>query len=126
MATYSKTRLGNINTETYAIYQALKNPQTPIGAKLAGLTALIYLFLPFDIITDLLPIIGWADDFVICFVLTKIAASLVPAEIMAESRLIAEKRGKNIMRIIFIAFGLMAIISLLLMAVVIKAIAGLF
>lgn len=126
MAKISKLRLGNINTETYAIFQALKHPKTPIVAKLVGLLTLVYLFVPFDIITDVIPIIGWADDFVICFFLTKTAGSMVPAEIMAESRIIAQKRGKSIRNILFAIIGLMVIISITLMFILIRLMAEIF
>lgn len=44
------------------LYNAMVDPRTPIEAKLIAIAALIYLISPVDIIPDILPGIGFADD----------------------------------------------------------------
>jgi uncharacterized membrane protein YkvA (DUF1232 family) len=44
------------------LYNAMVDPRTPIEAKLIAIAALIYLISPFDIIPDIIPGIGFADD----------------------------------------------------------------
>lgn len=44
------------------LYSAMVDPRTPIEAKLIAIAALIYLISPIDIIPDIIPGIGFADD----------------------------------------------------------------
>lgn len=44
------------------LFYAAKQPGIPLGVKLTIITALGYFILPFDFISDLIPIAGWTDD----------------------------------------------------------------
>lgn len=44
--------------------ELLRDPATPPQARLTVLAALTYLFVPLDLIPDLLPVAGFSDDFV--------------------------------------------------------------
>lgn len=44
------------------LYYALRDPDTPKKAKLIILGALGYFILPFDLIPDFIPFIGYTDD----------------------------------------------------------------
>jgi uncharacterized membrane protein YkvA (DUF1232 family) len=44
---------------------ALRDSRTPSWVRLLSLLMVLYVLSPIDIISDLLPIIGWADDFAV-------------------------------------------------------------
>ncbi|GAA4865149.1 YkvA family protein [Paenibacillus vulneris] len=44
------------------LYYALQSPSTPTKAKIQIYGALGYLILPVDIVPDILPVVGYADD----------------------------------------------------------------
>ncbi len=69
------------------VYQlVLKDSRTPKPAKwLLGL-AVGYALLPFDLIPDFIPVIGYLDDVIIVSALVIIALKLVPAEVVADCR----------------------------------------
>jgi uncharacterized membrane protein YkvA (DUF1232 family) len=49
--------------------------------------ALGYLFLPFDLIPDFIPVIGQLDDLFVIPVLVFLALKLVPEQVVTEKRL---------------------------------------
>jgi uncharacterized membrane protein YkvA (DUF1232 family) len=44
------------------LYYALQSPNTPLKAKIQIYGALGYLILPFDIVPDFIPVVGYIDD----------------------------------------------------------------
>jgi len=70
-----------------AVYQrVLRHPRTPRLAKwLLGL-AIGYLLMPFDLIPDWIPVVGYVDDLIIVPVLVILALRLVPRDVIAECR----------------------------------------
>ncbi|MBP5974920.1 GUN4 domain-containing protein [Brasilonema sp. CT11] len=44
------------------LFYAAKQPNIPLGVKLTIIAALGYFILPFDFISDLIPVAGWTDD----------------------------------------------------------------
>jgi uncharacterized membrane protein YkvA (DUF1232 family) len=44
------------------LFRYLRDPEVGLLRKLVGGAALVYLVFPFDLIPDVLPIIGWLDD----------------------------------------------------------------
>ncbi len=70
-----------------AVYRrVLRHPRTPRLAKLALGLALGYALLPFDLIPDWIPVLGYLDDLVIVPALILLAAKLTPAEVWEECR----------------------------------------
>lgn len=73
------------------LYAALKSDQMSRSNKLIILGALGYFILPFDIVADILPLVGLSDDaFIIIAALTKVYKS-VTDEMKAEGEQIATK-----------------------------------
>jgi uncharacterized membrane protein YkvA (DUF1232 family) len=76
------------------VYQAIaKHPKTPRRARWLLGAALGYVFLPFDLIPDFLPLIGHLDDAVIVPGLVYLALKSVPPEIVEECRAASQENG---------------------------------
>ena len=69
------------------LYQlVLKDNRTPkLGKVFLGL-AIGYLFLPFDLIPDFIPVLGHIDDIIIIPILIYIALHLIPDEVIMDNR----------------------------------------
>ena len=59
----------------------LRNPETPTLARILAGLALAYVVMPVDLVPDLVPIFGWADDATLFTVLMTAAYLLVPASV---------------------------------------------
>jgi uncharacterized membrane protein YkvA (DUF1232 family) len=46
----------------HAFFRFFLSPTAGIGSKLLVLASLIYLFLPVDLVPDVIPVVGWLDD----------------------------------------------------------------
>jgi uncharacterized membrane protein YkvA (DUF1232 family) len=69
------------------IYQlVLKDKRTPLLGKVFLGLAVGYFFLPFDIIPDFIPLLGYIDDVVIIPTLIFIALKFIPPSIVQEYR----------------------------------------
>jgi uncharacterized membrane protein YkvA (DUF1232 family) len=70
-----------------AIWQSvLRHPRTGRVPKALLWFAIGYALMPFDLIPDFIPILGWLDDLILVAVPIVIAIKLVPADILAECR----------------------------------------
>ncbi|MEX1029940.1 MAG: YkvA family protein, partial [Paenibacillaceae bacterium] len=59
------------------LYYAFESPNTPKKAKAIIIGALGYLIFPLDVVTDILPVIGFVDDLgVLGFALAQVAMSI--------------------------------------------------
>lgn len=64
----------------------LKDKKTPLLGKLLLGLAIGYLFLPFDIIPDFIPVLGQLDDLIIVPLLVILALKLIPPDLVAKHR----------------------------------------
>lgn len=64
----------------------LADPRTPKSAKLLLGMAIFYALLPFDLVPDFLPVIGYLDDLIIVGGLAMLAMRLIPKELVKENR----------------------------------------
>jgi uncharacterized membrane protein YkvA (DUF1232 family) len=67
--------------------RALRDPQTPLIARILPLVALLYVFFPLDMLPDFIPFLGQIDDVSIALYLVSFALSLVPDEAFARAGL---------------------------------------
>lgn len=88
-----KQKAGQLKVEVYALYLAYQDPRVPLYGRIFTAFIVAYAFSPIDLIPDFIPIIGYLDDLVLIPLGIKIALSMVPAEVMTESR---EKAGELI------------------------------
>lgn len=73
-------------TEARTLWQVMWHGSVPTGAKLTIALAMGYVIMPLDLIPDLLPILGWADDLTVLTGLIYLAYRMIPADIMDEIR----------------------------------------
>ena len=76
-----------------------KHPETPFIAKFSATLVVAYALSPIDLIPDFIPIIGYLDDVIIVPIGIYATLRLVPAKVLAESRMnaeawIANKQGR--------------------------------
>ena len=71
---------------TYArtVWGIMRDPRTPIGLKGMMAAALAYVVFPVDLVPDVIPIIGQADDLTILLLVLDMFIQNAPAEVRAE------------------------------------------
>jgi uncharacterized membrane protein YkvA (DUF1232 family) len=84
-------RAARLKRESWALFLAWKDPETPRFARLIILVAIAYAASPVDLIPDFIPVLGQLDDLVILPALIGWAIRLIPAAVLARSRTAAEK-----------------------------------
>lgn len=77
MLKYTKRMGIKISYYSLLLFYSFKDPATPKKAKLTIAGALGYLILPFDVIPDFIPVIGFTDDLaVIVYALYKVISHI--------------------------------------------------
>jgi uncharacterized membrane protein YkvA (DUF1232 family) len=66
--------------------RVLADPRTPVSAKVFLGLAVGYLCMPFDLIPDFIPVVGYVDDAVIVPALVYLALRSIPHELVTEHR----------------------------------------
>lgn len=80
----------------FTFFYALKDSRTPWYAKLTALLSIIYLISPADILPDIIPLAGYADDIIIVPFLLNMATKLLPMEVRAVAEQKAVKNKKKL------------------------------
>jgi len=80
-----------LKRETMALWFAVRDPATPLGAKLVAWAILAYAFSPIDLIPDFIPVLGYLDELLLLPLAIWVVIRLVPAEVMARSRVKAQQ-----------------------------------
>ncbi len=75
-----------IRIEAHAVWLAVRDPRTPIAARLVGLAVAAYAFSPIDLIPDFIPVLGLLDDIVVVPAGVWLFARMVPPALLAEHR----------------------------------------
>lgn len=81
---------GQLKNDVVALWFAYRNPLTPWHARVFAMLVIAYAFSPIDLIPDFIPVIGLLDDAILLPLGIWIALRLVPATVMAQSRLEAQ------------------------------------
>lgn len=99
--------------DVIAMFSALRNPRVPLAAKALTMASVAYFILPFDIIPDVIPVIGLADDLAFIPIACHFASKMVPTGVMerlrddAEYTLLRWGPKFRMMIIVFVAMWLL-------------------
>jgi uncharacterized membrane protein YkvA (DUF1232 family) len=123
-----KARAKQLETETYALAIAYKDPRVPWYAKALGAFVVAHTLSPIDLIPDFIPIFGYLDDLIITPLGLVLALRMIPPEVMASARLQAVgslAQGNNLRRAgIAIVLSIWAVGLLITAVILISAISG--
>ncbi len=84
-----------IRTEAHAVWLAVRDPRTPIAAKLVGLFVAAYALSPIDLIPDFIPVLGLVDDVILIPLGVWLFERMVPPPLFAEHRARAEVEAQR-------------------------------
>lgn len=85
-----------IKRELYAFYYMLRDPLTPTQYKILPiLIFFIYLFIPFDLIPDVIPFLGYVDDTVFLLLGLGFMSQLIPEEILKRNQKKADEKVES-------------------------------
>lgn len=96
-----KRRARHLKAETFALYLAVRHPETPWHARLFVAGVVAYAFSPIDLIPDFVPVLGYLDDLILIPIGVALALKMIPAPILAECRARAKEimaNGKRVSR----------------------------
>jgi uncharacterized membrane protein YkvA (DUF1232 family) len=85
----------NLKRDVSALWIAARDPRVPWYAKTVAGCVAAYALSPIDLIPDFIPVFGYLDDIIIVPLGIILAVKLVPAELMAEFRAEALRKGKK-------------------------------
>jgi len=107
-----------VKREIYAYYYMLRDPQTPIQYKLLPVIILLtYWLVPFDLIPDFIPFLGYVDDSAFLLLGLGFMSQLIPEEILKRNQKKADEKIESSYTLewiifIFILIGLALFVGL--------------
>jgi uncharacterized membrane protein YkvA (DUF1232 family) len=63
------------------VWGMLRDPRAPLVAKVIAIVALAYVVAPVDLVSDVIPVLGWIDDGLVLAGLLWLAYRFLPAEL---------------------------------------------
>jgi uncharacterized membrane protein YkvA (DUF1232 family) len=109
MLASNKARLFHYLT---ALWFLLKDPRTPLVAKLVAAIVVAYALSPIDLIPDFIPVLGLLDDIILVPLGVALAVKLVPAPLWLEMRQKAEGFQGRLPKVMW---GLLIVVAIWLM-----------
>ena len=80
-----------LKRDVHAIYLAARSPRVPWHAKIIAIAVAGYALSPVDLIPDFIPVLGYVDDLIIVPLGIWLVLSLIPEEVIAECRAVADE-----------------------------------
>lgn len=87
-----RTRIRNMARDALALYLGLRDPKVPWLSKVLAFASVAYVFLPVDLIPDIIPILGLLDDAAMFPTLLYLASRIVPLDVMSRLRSEADRK----------------------------------
>lgn len=84
--------LGEIWQQIRLVFYLIKDREVPIYLKVLPFVGILYTLFPFDLITDLVPVLGQLDDLTILLIGAKVFIEMSPPQVVA--RHMAQMRGQ--------------------------------
>ncbi|WP_313535545.1 YkvA family protein [Sphingomonas sp.] len=84
-----------VRTEAHAVWLAIRDPRTPLAARIVGILVAAYALSPIDLIPDFIPVLGLVDDALLIPLGVWLFERLIPAEQFAEHRAAAEEASRR-------------------------------
>ena len=81
-----KQRTRGLRREVFAMYLAVRHPDTPWYAKALAAAVVAYAVSPFDLIPDPIPVLGYLDDLVVIPLGVLAVRRMIPRAVLAECR----------------------------------------
>lgn len=86
-----KQRARLLKRDTLAIWYAAKDKRTPWYARALAVLVAAYALSPLDLIPDFIPVLGYLDDLILIPAGIALTLKLVPAAVISDARIAAEK-----------------------------------
>lgn len=80
----------NVKQEIRVWKFILKDPRCPMVSKFLLALVVLYALMPFDLIPDFIPALGYLDDIFIIGLLVFLALKLIPKQVVEDSRIRAK------------------------------------
>jgi uncharacterized membrane protein YkvA (DUF1232 family) len=80
-----------LKRDAHTIYLAAQSPRVPWHARILAIAVAGYALSPIDLIPDFIPVLGYVDDLVIVPLGIWLVLSLIPEDVMAEYRAMADE-----------------------------------
>lgn len=68
------------------LFYAVKSENMPLKEKAIAAGALGYFILPFDIIPDFIPVVGYGDDFAVLFATVRMVATYIDPQVINDAK----------------------------------------
>lgn len=82
-----------LRKELALVWAMLRDPRAPAAAKLTAIVAVLYVLSPVDLVSDLIPVLGWIDDGVIAVLLLRLAMRFLPPDMHAALKVRLQQRS---------------------------------
>jgi uncharacterized membrane protein YkvA (DUF1232 family) len=79
-----------LKRETLALYFAVRDPRTPLAARVVAGLVVAYALSPIDLIPDFIPVLGLLDDLILVPLGIALCLRLIPEPVLADARVRAE------------------------------------
>jgi Uncharacterized conserved protein len=105
--------------ETGVLLFALNHPGTPWYASVLIVFTIIYAISPIDLIPDILPVLGFVDDYLILQTLVLLSFQIIPETVLNDSQKRLEKSIRKMKKIAWITAGFILLLWALLIILII-------
>ncbi len=86
LRTSLRARARALKQDVVALWYAVRDPRTPVAARLVAGFVVAYALSPIDLIPDFIPVLGYLDDVILVPLGIALALWLIPAPVMADAR----------------------------------------